>query len=574
MYNGGLPENFPVDLDVLLPDENVLAIQIHNVNENSSDMSAIPFLLVGLNTSEEQYRPLPSWFSEPFEFESSDIPIFVIDTQGKTIRNEPKTMVHMGIIAKKYGQRNHLNDAFNEYNGNIGIELRGNASLGISDKKPFTFETRHEDGSNNNVSLLGMPDENDWILRAGYIDKTFCRDALGYHMSRLVGRWAPRTRHVEVVLNGNYEGIYILEESIKPDAGRLDIATMDATDISGFAVTGGYIWEVAQSGPDFGNRRRFKYPKSDDITPEQIAYIRDYDNEFRRVMTRQHYDDPQTGYPAWIDVDSFIDEILVQEATGNSDAYGWSSFFHKDRGGKLCAGPVWDFDQALSNSTFNCGDCVEEWTIEKNNSAYPAFWKKLWYDSEFKERLADRWFEYREGPWQTAKLVAFIDSLATYLDEAQERNFKRWPILGVEIWRSPAGVRQRDTYQKEVDYMKEYFLDHIAWMDDQLTRYTRVERTEKAQTLPNFTYQLYPNPTQKASTLVYGLPHSGHVTIKVYNSLGQLVRVLEDSFQENGTHVLQWDGLATDGVPVARGLYFYTIQLENKTILNTKILCF
>lgn len=402
-------------------------------------------------------------------FTSSNLPIIVITTENHaSIPNEPKIKAHMGIIYNGEGKRNYLTDSFNEYDGVIGIELRGNASAGFP-KKPYLLETRDENGENNNVSLLGMPKENDWILRSVYIDKTLMRDAIGMFLSQETGRWACRTRHCELVLNDEYAGLYILMESIKPDRNRLDIAKMTVQDISGDAVTGGYIWEVAHERPNsFGKRRELKYPKKDNVQTEQLDYIRKYDDDFREVMSGPGYADSLSGYPAWINPDSFIDEILVQEATKNSDAYGWSSYFHKDRQKRMCAGPVWDFDQAMSNSTWAEGYIWDEWIIEKNIGAHPPFWKKLFRDRQFKKRLVKRWEELRQGPFHTQTIMTFIDSTAAYLFEAQERNFRKWPILGVEIWRSPPGVTERDTYQKEVDYLKDYMVKHLQWMDDNL----------------------------------------------------------------------------------------------------------
>lgn len=407
---------------------------------------------------------------------SSNLPIMVIDTDGKNIQDEPKLDAHMGIIYNGPGLSNNIENAFNEYDGFIGIEQRGNASLQF-DKKPYLFETRDELGENNNVSLLGMPKENDWILRAAYIDRTLLRDALAYEMSRRMGRWACRTRHVELVLNGDYRGVYVLVESIKPDDDRVDIVRMTPSDISGEAVTGGYIYDIAQSENDFGERRQLKYPKADEVQPEQMAYIRKYDDNFRRVMEQDYYADPERGYPAWIDVDYFIDEMLIQEGTKNSDAYGWSAHFHKDRNDKLRAGPAWDFDQALSNSTFNDGPNYSEWIIEKSEydshlkSSYPPFWLKLFREPNFKKKLAVRYFALRETVWQTDELLAVIDSTAAYLAEAQQRNFQRWDILGREVWRTSPGWRDRDTYEKEVDYLKTFLTNRLAWMDSQLRRY-------------------------------------------------------------------------------------------------------
>ncbi len=571
MFDGGLPEEFSVPTEVLQSGDNLLAIEVHNQSFGSSDMSAIPFFSVALASEDKVYGETPAWFVEPVLFTSSNLPIIIIDTQGQTIVDEPKITARMGVIAND-GKRNSIDDAFNEFDGWIGIELRGNASQHLFPKKPFTIETRHEDGSNDNVKLLGLPKENDWILRSAYIDKTFCRDALGYYMSRSLGRWAPRTRHVELILNGVYQGIYVLEESIKPDKNRLNITKMDSADISGEAVTGGYIWEVAQDGPDFGQRRRFKYPKPDDIMPEQAAYIRKYDDDFRRVMRRSSYNDPVSGFQAWIDTGAFIDEILVQEATGNSDAYGWSSHFYKDRGKKMCAGPVWDFDQALSNSTFNCGDCIEEWTIEKDNDAYPPFWKKLWFDPAFKETLANTWFDYRSGPLKTERLLAFVDSLANYLSEAQDRNFQKWPILGEEIWRSPAGARQRDTYQKEVEYMKDYLVEHMAWMDDELYYFTSVDDIQHGSQHASLQIQTFPNPTRGAASFQFSVDKPGDVAIKIYNILGRQVAELTQPFKQKGIHMLAWDGRDWFGESPATGLYFVELHINNKLAAKSKFL--
>ena len=577
MYQNNMPEAYYIDnqslQSFLLQGENVLTIQVHNVSPTSSDLSSIAFLSVGLSTADRTYRDTPNWFDVPFAFTSSDIPIMIIDTQGAQIVDEPKTMARMGMIDNGPGQRNHLTDAWNEYDGWIGIEYRGNASMSFP-KKPFTFETRNEDGSDDNIELLGMPRENDFILRAAFIDKTLMRDAIAYYLSRSMGRWAPRTRHVELVLNGSYEGVYILVEKIKPDDNRLAIVRMDTTDIAGEALTGGYVWSVQQ--PDFndvvflgdrseGNSRVLKYPKPDEVTREQIDYIHDYEESFRMIMRRPSFNDPVTGYPAYIDVSTFIDEIIVQEITSNSDAYGWSSYFYKDRNAKMSAGPAWDFDQALSNSTYNDGDRVDAFVIEKTvDWARPSFWDRLWSDDGFREQVSQKWVEYRRGPLQLNRIFAFVDSVATYLNEAQTRNFQQWPILGVPIWRSTAGVEHRDTYQKEVDYMKEYVADHVEWLDSQLGDPGDVDSENEMNTsVDNFELlQNFPNPFNPGTTIRYRVPTQSHVTIKVYNILGEEIVTLVDSPHSQGSYTTVWNARDALDMPVSHGLYLYKMQTD------------
>lgn len=579
MVEGGEPTGMAVPTTYLQQGENVLAIQVHNASATSSDMSAIPFLSVGLTTSEQQYRPVPAWFREPFVFQSSNLPILVLNTGGRDIRDEPKIDIEMGLINNESGI-NNIGDPFNECEGYCGIERRGNASQSfdvVQGKWSYSMETRNADGSNNNVKLLGMPKDNDWILSADFIDKTLIRNALAYEMARSLGRWAPRTRHVELVLNGEYQGVYLLLEKIKPDNNRVDIAKMDSSDISGEDVTGGYIWDVQQADGtdiDFGERRVLKYPKPDQVQPEQLEYIKDYDDEFRSVMRRSYYDDGVRGYHNYIDVPSFIDEAIIQEITKNSDAYGWSGFFHKDRGGLINAGPVWDFDQSMSNSTHKDGWMYDKWVIGEPDGSHPEFWFKLWETPNFKRRLANQWFEYRQDQLSLGRIYEIVDSLATYLDEAQQRNFMRWPILGVEIWRSTPGVQDRDTYQKEVDYLKDFLEDHTEWIDEQLDPFTSVEQAQNADTQTSLKINLSPNPMHNGAYFSYSLDRQGHVSIRVVNILGQEVHKLVNTVQSPGQHAFRWDGRDFTGRAVANGLYFYELRVDNVPLLQSKFVKF
>ena len=506
---------------------------------------------------------------------SSNLPILVISTENNdVIPDEPKIRAHMGVIWHEDGSRNNIGDPYDHYNGFIGIEVRGNASQ-MFPKKPYTMETRTVTGENNNVKLLGLPRENDWILRAGFIDKTLMRDALAYSLGRGTGRWAPRTRHCELVINGEYVGVYTLVERIKPDNDRLDIAKMDADDIAGDSLTGGYIYEISQDGRDFGGRRRFVYPSANDVTPEQADYIRNYVESVHDVMNQTDYTHPQRGYPALIDVDSFIDEILVQEATKNSDTYGWSSFFHKDRLGKLNAGPLWDFDQAMSNSTFNDGPNHEEWIIEKSETEtwlrdnYPSFWIQLFREPGFKTRLADRWFELRQGPFRNDRVAFLIDSISSHLAEAQDRNFEKWPILGVELWRSTPGWATRNTYQKEVGYLRSFLIKRLRWMDGQLESDTSVS-DPRAQAVGQPGLAVYPNPAAGTNRFEYRLPERGRVTMWITNIRGQRVRELQIGRQEAGAHHVAWDGKNASGQIVSEGLYLGILNLNGRRLAHVK----
>lgn len=404
---------------------------------------------------------------------SSNLPIMIIETEaGQAILDEPKITAQMGLINKGPGERNSVNDPFNEYKGLIGIEIRGNSTSEYP-KKPYNIETRDALGENLNVSLLGMPAENDWTLRASYFDHTFIRNCLANHMSRETGRWASRTRHVELILNGEYMGIYILMEKLKRDKNRVDIARLDSADLSGEDLTGGYIWEITGFEDHFGESRKIKYPKINEVLPAQLSYIQSVDNAFRSKMRGGPalYSDPNTGYVEHIDVESFVYEVAVQEAMRNSDAYGWSGYYHKDKNGLVHAGPVWDFDQSSGNSSYPDNGVVEGWLIEHHRTSNtPFYWKSLLNEAFFRYSLKLRWEEMRADKYRTAMLLSYVDSIANLLAEAQKREFTRWPVLGEYIWRETTGFQQRDSYQKEVTYLKDFLTRRWDWIDNQLER--------------------------------------------------------------------------------------------------------
>ncbi|MCB0286914.1 MAG: CotH kinase family protein, partial [Calditrichaeota bacterium] len=204
-------------------------------------------------------------------FTSSNLPIVVINTNGQTIPDEPKITVNMGIIWNENGQRNFLSDPFNHYDGLIGIEIRGSSSQ-MFPKKQYGFETRDADGEDLDVELLGMPEESDWILHAPYSDKSLMRNVLAYDFANRMGRYASRTHYCELVLNGEYMGVYILMEKIKRDDNRVNIKKLDEDEISGVDLTGGYIIKIDK--PDVPGTGGWYSPfRPYENAPQMINYL-------------------------------------------------------------------------------------------------------------------------------------------------------------------------------------------------------------------------------------------------------------------------------------------------------------
>jgi len=459
-------------------------------------------------------------------FTSSDLPIAVINTFGVEVPDEPKIPGHLGLIYNGPGQRNYLSDPFSDYDGAIGIELRGSTSQ-FYDKKPFSIELRDAAGEDLNASLLGMPEESDWALVAPFNDKTLMRDALAHAYARATLPWSPRTRYCEVVLNGQYIGVYMLVETIKRDAQRVNIKKLDPDDISGNALTGGYILRMDKYGPSPGSVGgdwpsayaptpgawqetwfQYHYPKAEDIQPEQANYIRNYLGAFEDMLAAPDYGQ---HYADWIDVDTWIDYLLVQELAKNTDGYRLSAYFYKQRdtdGGKIAMGPIWDFNISLGIGDYCGGADYTGWALDFNTLCpddgwiIHFWWAQLWNDPAFQQRIAERWAMLRAGAWSNEALFGVIDSISTLLAEAQTRNFERWPIFGQYVW---PNAFIGENYAQEVDYLRTWLQNRLGWLDAQIPQLPTglsgpIARPELLK--------VWPNPTRGDAAWV-ALPDDG-----------------------------------------------------------------
>src|SRR5665811_1630254 len=173
----------------------------------------------------------------------SNLPLIYINTNGRQIPDNPKISAEMGIIWNGPGETNQTSNSFNHFNGKISIEIRGSSSQ-MFPKKSYGFETKDELGEDMDFPLLGLPEEEDWILYAPYSDKTLIRNVLTFVLAEPLGHYTPRCRFVELFLNNKYQGVYVLMEKIKRDKNRVDIANLKLEDNAGDELTGGYIVKI------------------------------------------------------------------------------------------------------------------------------------------------------------------------------------------------------------------------------------------------------------------------------------------------------------------------------------------
>ena len=573
LYNGGLPESFMLDsleLDSLLTNgENVFAVQIHNVGINSSDMSGNFYLSFGITDDSEFYETPPWWFQEPIILDEFNLPIILIDTYGVEIPNEPRIPASMGIINNESGV-NHIDDPFNDFDGSITIERRGNSSQ-WQGKTPYRFETVDDEGENSNVELLGMPAENDWVLYAPWQDKTMIRNVLTYQLSNEMGRYASRSRHVELYLNDEYRGIYVLMEKIKRDGNRVDISKLNPDEITGDDVTGGYIlkFDWFYTGDNIGGFEsefddmiyNYHYPKPSDIVPEQEAYIQDYINGFETIMMGTDYTNDSTGYPSMMNVESFVDFILLQELAKNVDAYRLSTYIYKDKesvDNRLTAGPVWDINHGFGNCDYGETWEVDNWLLEYNpegGDQMAFWWELLWEDLAFQHKAAVRYTELRQTIFSEEHIYSIIDSVADYLGPAVDRNFARWPLLGNYIW---PNYYVFDTYEEEIDYLKSWTAQRLAWMDSDI-----LLSLDPSPIATGFRLNgPFPNPFNPSTVISYELPYDLNIEINIFNLLGRKVRSLLNETRPAGQGSTIWDGKTENGHLASGGVYFISVQVR------------
>ena len=411
-------------------------------------------------------------------FQESNLPIVMIDTYGEDIVDEPRIDAYMGVINNANGI-NNVGDNFNDYDGKITIEKRGNSSQD-QEKPPYRFETVDNNAENNNVQLLGFPEENDWILYAPWSDKSLLRNVLIYSLSNEMGRYAPRSKFVELYLNDEYRGVYVLMEKIKRDKNRVAISALNPDENSGDNVTGGYIlkFDWAETGDNNGGfyslidemRYNYHYPKADEISTQQKDYIQTFINSYENVMNGNNYN-TENGYSKFIDVESFIDFIILQEISRNVDAYGLSTYVYKDKesiNNKLTAGPIWDFNHGFGNCDYYKAWETDGWNISYiyDDMDQRAFWwLKLWDEENFKGMVKDRYNELRLSVLSTNNVNSKIDEYVSTLGNSVNRNFTKWPILGEYIW---PNYQVLDTHQEEIVYLKSWINNRLTWMDSEL----------------------------------------------------------------------------------------------------------
>lgn len=301
----------------------------------------------------------------------------------------------------------------------VNIRGRGNTTWGWN-KKPYALKFEKK------TSVLGMPKHKRWVLLANAMDKTMLRNRVAFKVAQQTSlAWTPRNEYVELFLNGKHLGCYLLTEHIKVDENRVNIVEMSPEDSEGEALTGGYLFELDFH---FDNEKQWrtsrntpfaiKSPDEDELTDVQFAWAQEYINSLEALLYSEDYLSPENGYANYIDRQSFIDYWLVFEVCLNHEINNPGSvYMYKDRGGKLHAGPIWDFDWG----TFS-------YKVSTSAKGKLYLTGALWYnrllkDPAMRTLAKERWQEIYP---RLVELLSFIDTEAARLAPSAQRNFALW----------------------------------------------------------------------------------------------------------------------------------------------------
>ncbi|MER7167604.1 CotH kinase family protein [Micromonospora sp. NPDC000207] len=409
-----------------------------------------------------------------------DLPVVVVDSYGAG-RPDREYIDAATMIFEPTGGTTSLSAAPTVAT-RAGFRLRGQSSSTF-DKTPYRLEFWDNADDDADHPVLGMPADSDWVLRGPFTDKALIREALVYDLGREMGLPAPRYRFVEFYRNtdagpvgtDDYMGVYMLVETIKNSKNRLDLKQLRADDRTLPKITGGYIWKfewmaaeeptLPCTGPAATCWNYLEVADPSPLQPEQRTWLRDHIQQFHDVLRAPNAADPATGYRSYIDVDSFVDQMILNELSREMDSYIRSAYFYKDRGTKIFAGPLWDYDLTFGVGGFFGNDQPAGWQYQQVRQPVANDWyTQLMRDPAFVDQVRARWQTLRRGLLSDASLRTRVDTLAAPLANGAQRNFQRWPNLTTPMigyFFTPTAP----TWQGQVQFLRDWMLRRATWLD-------------------------------------------------------------------------------------------------------------
>ena len=385
------------------------------------------------------------------------------------------TMAKMKVIDHR-DRYNQVSDE-EELSSLIRIRVRGNSSRWF-EKSSYSIKTVEESGDYRNVAVMGMEKHHEWVLNGPYLDKSLMRNYMAMNLSGELMEYAPDVRYCEVVVNGEYKGLYLMMETVSRGKGRIDIEKPNKTrNITGYIIE--LDNDSVQPPTALDNFTKYAsilreraffdivYPGKLNLTPELQDYIERDVSAFEKALYSFDYDSLRYGYPVKTDVDQFVDYFIIMEVFMQYDVGNRSTFFYKDINGRFkpC---VWDFNNSLDNAAINLE--LDDYHISGFFSIQsPWFWMML-KEEDFIDQIIREYRSLREGILSDDSLKEYIRDTGAYLGSAVDRNFAVWGYTFEPQnlqWNNKLIPDERNpsSYEEAVQQMENTLLDRVDWLD-------------------------------------------------------------------------------------------------------------
>jgi CotH kinase protein len=416
----------------------------------------------------------------------SNLPVLLLSSAGTEPDTSSDRALAMVVVEPPAGGSSGLTENVAN-DGRVRLRVRGSSSSGL-DKKSWDAELWESDSNaDRNDALLGMPANGDWILYAPYyFDEALIRNPLAFSVSEALGRYAPRSRFVEVFLaeqgrpirEEDYQGVYVLMEEIERSADRVNITELLPTDTTLPELSGGYLFKIdrtadGESGLDAGTGTagglwQFEQgfvavePSEAELVAVQKNYLENRLDSLGAALAAEDGTDPGTGlhYDEIMDSDSFIDHHIINIVMKNPDSFRLSAYMYQDRGGLIVAGPVWDFDRSADSQDDRSWDPTwwdaRNYTWDCTDVFAFGWYNALFEDPVWSARYWDRLDDLLSGDLSNDAMDARIDSLAAGLEEAAARDADRW---------------SQAEFTGEIAELKAWFHERHDWMQACIAAY-------------------------------------------------------------------------------------------------------
>ena len=375
-------------------------------------------------------------------YQPTNIPLIVVNTEG-TINFKKKTeKTPCNVIVINNGKISTKQTGT--------IRIRGNSSKDL-EKKSFQINFDKKE------KILDMPAKaKKWGLLANHMDKSLIRNLVAFKISSLLGqKYSPACKSIDLILDGSFEGNYIICDKIEKGEGRVELDSMDENSNEYPEITGGYLMEIdgfADQEPYHftskkGVKVTIKYP---DANKNQTNYIKSwFDDIEENIYTNKKVDN--------IDLETFSQFFILNEFCADIDSV-WSSYYiTKQRNDeKMHFGPAWDFDLSLDNDNrLYPTNSREKWIFNfgLSSGTFRQFISKLLSCEDTLNAVQQKWRDVTINDFTKEKVFNFIEEQIQYLDESVKLNFKRWDVLN-KILQYEAVAR--GTYEEEIKHLKEF----------------------------------------------------------------------------------------------------------------------